>query len=268
MDKNTFEVEIIDLVKKQQLLSDDVPVNPLSDDQMNELQKNVYANIDNRFRVAPGEVSEQIPERRERKIAAIKRYVKNLLTTDLFTRSAVAIATVSVVTVGALTYQQLNKQDSPFLVLPESITAEIPYRNVEQGTSRAIVDTDSSVTRNAFVSGVERAELDLVGVTNNDPNNDVDLESNAWVINGYSVEIVRLAALRTLDDLDTSIIGSALEFYREQTPQLSDNDLSNDVPALFVQHHRYLLSVDDTGFAPGDIQNIIDITNQMKVVLR
>ena len=91
--------------------------------------------------------------------------------------------------------------------------------------------------------------------------------------NGYAVEVVHLAALRAIEDIDLTVIESALKFYRETsslpTEELSTDDPALDqIPSLFLQHHQFLMSVDTSAFARSDIQNVIDISEQMKVVLR
>lgn len=281
MDKRTFEKEIVRLVKDhRRQFSPSLP----SDEQRRELQSNVYTYIDSLYPTESGNSTSLTLNRRPGKLDKIKDYVKNIFNFDGIARSVVAFAAVSSIAFGVLTLQFTGKSPSPLFNLPDSIAAEIPYNGNLSGldSAKSFIDSQDTSRRMAFVTGIARAEYDLGGHTNHENaqtiNSNVNQFSaneftNLWLFNGYAVEVVHLAALRAIEDIDLTIIESALKFYRETsslpTEELSTDDPALDqIPSLFLQHHQFLMSVDTSAFAPSDIQNVIDISEQMKVVLR
>ena len=281
MDKRTFEKEIVRLVKDhRRQFSPSLP----SDEQRRELQSNVYTYIDSLYPTESGNSTSLTLNRRPGKLDKIKDYVKNIFNFDEIARSVVAFAAVSSIAFGVLTLQFTGKSPSPLFNLPDSIAAEIPYNGNLSGldSAKSFIDSQDTSRRMAFVTGIARAEYDLGGHTNHENaqtiNSNVNQFSaneftNLWLFNGYAVEVVHLAALRAIEDIDLTVIESALKFYRETsslpTEELSTDDPSLDqIPSLFLQHHQFLMSVDTSAFAPSDIQNVIDISEQMKVVLR
>lgn len=281
MDKRTFEKEIVRLVKDhRRQFSPSLP----SDEQRRELQSNVYTYIDSLYPTESGNSTSLTLNRRPGKLDKIKDYVKNIFNFDGIARSFVAFAAVSSIAFGVLTLQFTGKSPSPLFNLPDSIAAEIPYNGNLSGldSAKSFIDSQDTSRRMAFVTGIARAEYDLGGHTNHENaqtiNSNVNQFSaneftNLWLFNGYAVEVVHLAALRAIEDIDLTVIESALKFYRETsslpTEELSTDDPALDqIPSLFLQHHQFLMSVDTSAFAPSDIQNVIDISEQMKVVLR
>ena len=281
MDKRTFEKEIVRLVKDhRRQFSPSLP----SDEQRRELQSNVYTYIDSLYPTESGNSTSLTLNRRPGKLDKIKDYVKNIFNFDEIARSVVAFAAVSSIAFGVLTLQFTGKSPSPLFNLPDSIAAEIPYNGNLSGldSAKSFIDSQDTSRRMAFVTGIARAEYDLGGHTNHENaqtiNSNVNQFSaneftNLWLFNGYAVEVVHLAALRAIEDIDLTVIESALKFYRETsslpTEELSTDDPALDqIPSLFLQHHQFLMSVDTSAFAPSDIQNVIDISEQMKVVLR
>jgi len=281
MDKRTFEKEIVRLVKDhRRQFSPSLP----SDEQRRELQSNVYTYIDSLYPTESGNSTSLTLNRRPGKLDKIKDYVKNIFNFDGIARSVVAFAAVSSIAFGVLTLQFTGKSPSPLFNLPDSIAAEIPYNGNLSGldSAKSFIDSQDTSRRMAFVTGIARAEYDLGGHTNHENaqtiNSNVNQFSaneftNLWLFNGYAVEVVHLAALRAIEDIDLTVIESALKFYRETsslpTEELSTDDPALDqIPSLFLQHHQFLMSVDTSAFAPSDIQNVIDISEQMKVVLR
>lgn len=281
MDKRTFEKEIVRLVKDhRRQFSPSLP----SDEHRRELQSNVYTYIDSLYPTESGNSTSLTLNRRPGKLDKIKDYVKNIFNFDEIARSFVAFAAVSSIAFGVLTLQFTGKSPSPLFNLPDSIAAEIPYNGNLSGldSAKSFIDSQDTSRRMAFVTGIARAEYDLGGHTNHENaqtiNSNVNQFSaneftNLWLFNGYAVEVVHLAALRAIEDIDLTIIESALKFYRETsslpTEELSTDDPALDqIPSLFLQHHQFLMSVDTSAFAPSDIQNVIDISEQMKVVLR
>ena len=281
MDKRTFEKEIVRLVKDhRRQFSPSLP----SDEQRRELQSNVYTYIDSLYPTESGNSTSLTLNRRPGKLDKIKDYVKNIFNFDGIARSVVAFAAVSSIAFGVLTLQFTGKSPSPLFNLPDSIAAEIPYNGNLSGldSAKSFIDSQDTSRRMAFVTGIARAQYDLGGHTNHKNaqtiNSNVNQFSaneftNLWLFNGYAVEVVHLAALRAIEDIDLTVIESALKFYRETsslpTEELSTDDPALDqIPSLFLQHHQFLMSVDTSAFAPSDIQNVIDISEQMKVVLR
>jgi len=281
MDKRTFEKEIVRLVKDhRRQFSPSLP----SDEQRRELQSNVYTYIDSLYPTESGNSTSLTLNRRPGKLDKIKDYVKNIFNFDGIARSVVAFAAVSSIAFGVLTLQFTGKSPSPLFNLPDSIAAEIPYNGNLSGldSAKSFIDSQDTSRRMAFVTGIARAQYDLGGHTNHENaqtiNSNVNQFSaneftNLWLFNGYAVEVVHLAALRAIEDIDLTVIESALKFYRETsslpTEELSTDDPALDqIPSLFLQHHQFLMSVDTSAFAPSDIQNVIDISEQMKVVLR
>ena len=281
MDKRTFEKEIVRLVKDhRRQFSPSLP----SDEQRRELQSNVYTYIDSLYPTESGNSTSLTLNRRPGKLDKIKDYVKNIFNFDGIARSFVAFAAVSSIAFGVLTLQFTGKSPSPLFNLPDSIAAEIPYNGNLSGldSAKSFIDSQDTSRRMAFVTGIARAEYDLGGHTNHENAQTINSNVNQfsaneftdlWLFNGYAVEVVHLAALRAIEDIDLTVIESALKFYRETsslpTEELSTDDPALDqIPSLFLQHHQFLMSVDTSAFAPSDIQNVIDISEQMKVVLR
>ena len=300
MDNDTFVSEILKIVKAHKRKIEE-PSEPLSDAQMENMRKNVHAHIETLFPHDSTSTQSTVSPASTTQITTLGKFRDHLSTMFSFEKVyplSTALASVAVLTAGILTYQLTTSNSDLLLPVPNSITAKNFTQNINQNiaSSRAIVPQQLSERRQAFVTGVIRADLDLIGdsesaasvaLLNNhtithENGRGTSIESfdatverfrktkmtNVWLTSGYAVEVVHLAAQKSLENLDSSVLSDALTFYRTQTDELT-NTLTIDTELdAFTANHTFLLSASSEFDEPDSIQTIIDKTTQMKVILR
>ena len=254
---DSFRREIARLVQQQNA------VERLSDERMQTLEDNVYAYIDRLF---PQELTET------HKVEQAGSRFKEWL---VFKPRALTAAALLVLVVIAT--QIIKPNHSEFLLdLPASVAHHHydAYIDTQAQVSQSLIATDPTPRRQAFITGVIRADLDLskdfTGIQLERVNSRItdianDDSTRHWVARGYAVEVLHLAARRSMQDLDVGLLGDALDFYREQTA-LDDAD---DANSRFTENHQWLIQTDRMDLqTPADVQQIIELTHQMKVLVQ
>ena len=300
MDNDTFKREILKIVKAHKRENEE-PSEPLSDAQMKNMRNNVHAHIETLFpHDSTSTQSVVSPARTVQKntFGKFGDYLSRVFSFEPMLPLSTALATVAVLTAGVLTYQLTTSSSNLLLPVPNSITAKNYTKNINQNFtgSRAIVPQIVSKRRQAFVTGVTRADLDLIGdpespasiaLLNNHTitgsgERGVSIESfdatverfrktektNVWLMAGYAIEVVHLAAQDSLESLDSSTLLDALTFYRTQTDELTKSLFDDTELSAFAASHTFLLTSGSEFDEPDSIQVIIDKTRQMKVILR
>ncbi len=104
-------------------------------------------------------------------------------------------------------------------------------------------------------------------------------QSRFWLKHGYAVEMVHLAAKHSMSDLNVSALEDALVFYRAHT-LVSDSDQTEptnpelkignaDIARQYILNHEKLEATTLTNEpTPEQLQEIIDITHDMKVLIQ
>lgn len=303
MDRNTFQREIIDLVKQHNKGREGV--EQLPEKNMQQLESDVYAHIDQLFSESAATDTSSTTENKTSKQSDILTKTKSWwawLIPDAPTRApAFALAAIAFLTVGTLTYQLTNQQQlQPLLDLPDSLTTADLGRYIEQPQegSRALVATELSDRRSAFMAGVTQADLDILKRTDTTTADKIAIRyhqttqktaaidaaeaigtlqssverfksrenTNFWLHQGYAVELVHLAARRSMADMNTDILKDALQFYTSQT---SPQSLEEDVAKQYIESYRNLADLASTELTtPAQVQEAIDTTRNMKVVIQ
>ena len=285
------------------------PVEELPKEQMAQLESNVYDHIETLFseetsnqtnpdNTTTTDTSHEKPKRR------LSDLLSEWFATSWIRPASIAFAAIAFVAVGAITLQ-LTKHSATesFFDIPESLAAADLERHIEvpQQNSRALAAEPSSERRNAFLAGVISADLDLTKdtqssitddlliwyqrTTNNDQTADSseaiksvqssithyssNEQTSGWLSEGYAVELVHLAAKRTMTDMDFSVLQSALGFYRNQTKKPWTQDSSSDLAKQYIQNHDLLINTDSNNIStPEQVQEIITSTNNMKILVQ
>jgi len=300
MDRNTFQREIIDLVKQHNKKSEGT--HQLPEKNMQQLESNVYAHIDQLFSESTETTTttenKKAPERVDL-LTKAKNWWSQLIPDSLTGAPAFALAAIAFLTVGTLTYQFSNQQ-RPLFDIPESLTTADLGRHIAlpQAGSRALVATELSDRRSAFLAGVTRADLDIIANNNSTTADELAIlyhqttqrtaavdanealgtvqssvdrfksneKTSFWLQQGYAVEVVHLAALRSMVDMNTNILKDALQFYTSQTTVQS---LDDGVDEQYIESYRKLAGYASTDLTtPAQVQEVIDTTHSMMVVVQ
>lgn len=225
-----------------------------------------------------------------------------------------AMAMIALFSVGVLAYLLSgNRQSEPLFDIPESVVAADVdrYIQIPQGSSRAFSGALLSERRSAFLAGVAQADLDLIGngeqpaahqvalwhhqtTTNTAAVDALDAlkrvqssvarysaieQTGFWLKRGYAVEVVHLAAKRSMVDLNTSTLIDALQFYKMQAmmPEPGNTESNNvelksvsaDVAKQYIQNHEKLMVATPAQLpTPEQLQEIVDMTHDMKVLIQ
>jgi len=316
MDRDSFWQEIVNLVKHHKRRS--YPVEPLPEEKMEQLETNVYTHIDQLFsssEVTSATAQSDITTAGPQHKSSYKQ--ENSLIARLFQHRhapVFAMAMFALFSVGVLAFLLSNNRISePLFDMPESIVAADMdrYIQIPQENLRALAKTVPSERRSAFLAGVAQADLDLIGDIENPAAHQIALwyhqtttnttvvdavnalktvessvaryaaneQSGLWLKHGYAVEVVHLAAKRSLVDLNTGVLVDALRFYSDQalTPVPSKTDPENpelksssvDVVRQYIHNHeKLLIAIPTNSPTPGQVQEIIDMTHSMKVLIQ
>ncbi len=317
MDKDNFWQEIVDLAKHHKQRSK--PVEQLPDEKMDQLESNVYTHIDQLFSDSEvlsatansdlATTADTQPKRslKQSSLLWLQRFKASI--TPVF-----AIAMIALLSVGVLAYLLSNNRLSePLFDIPESVAAADLQRYIQipQESSRALAETLPSKRRSAFLAGVTQADLDLIGnieqpaahqiarwyhhTTTNTAAADAldalktvqssvsrfsaDEQTGFWLKQGYAVEMVNLAARRSMVDLNAGVLIDALHFYRTQvsmraqgsneSTSLELKSSSSDVARQYIQNHEKLVAATPATLStPEQLQEIADMTHDMKVLIQ
>ena len=309
MDKESFEQTIVEMVRESRQTPEHV--TQLPEKNMQQLEANVYTHINNLFANDHQTPVSDEPSniRRPGIFTTFKKHLGEIFEKWTIQKTAIAFASISIMSVGAITYQLTNTPvtNNPdyerFLSIPDSVAAAgiDEYINLPTDSSRSMVTTEPSERRLVFLTGVTRAGIDVIGNPssretkelatayqvfisgNPSTNSDNDLDglnknvlqfaenskTNEWLTHGYAVEIVHLAAKRSLVDMETNILTDALNYYQKVTGDFTEIDQGSDVTPQFKQNHLFLFdAVLEKPVTPNQIQSFIDKTQQMKIVIR
>ncbi len=300
MDSNTFKKEVLQMVKdkKQQEASPG-----LTEMQMKQLDAEVFSHIETLF---PSDNTQETLLRSNEKTPQIstteklKGFLTNIFDVKPLQLAGGALAAISFLAVGIITYQGSGQSDSGLLDIPSSLTTaglEKHVQNTSTLSAKAIVTDTPSQRRSAFLTGITQAAVELVDdtragtiasnyhqlITGSAPatpdtalqllSTNIDsfseLESTrSWMIEGHAVELVHLAATRAMTDMNTNILDDAIDFYRQITPDLTA-DNTQSIPEQYLSDRSALLNTSRSTVAtPSQIQNIIDSTQQMILIIR
>jgi len=234
---DSFRREIARLVQQQNA------VERLSDERMQTLEDSVYAHIDRLF---PNEVTE------EHTVSKRESRINEWLSIMWKPRTLAAAALLTVVFVALLISKP---HPSDFLLeLPASVAQHHydAYIDTQAPVSRALIATNPTPRRQAFIAGVIRADLDLSAdfteawrehinsrITDYAQNDD----TRYWLEQGYAVEVLYLAARRSMPDLDVRLVGDALDFYRQESAR--SQVFNDDVNVRFIENHQRLINTAD-----------------------
>ena len=307
MDRNSFWREVIEIVKHHKRSPD--PLEHLSEQRMAQLESNIFAHIEQQFpkdsTAAVKSDNATAPE--PRKMSVLER-VKSLLRLpfpDQFAGSPVlAFATFALLSAGVLTFILANNRTAEtHFQIPESVASADLEQYIEspENRNRALVATLPSSRRNAFLTGVTLADLDVIGDSNKKSAQDIaiwfnqitksvpsvdatialdnvqsqathfssDEKSSFWFKQGYSIEMVHLAARYSLDNLNTSTLADALTFYTKQSAHPIPKYHTVDLSKQYIQNHEQLINAASTELStPGKIQEIVKVTNNMKILIQ
>jgi len=317
MDKDSFWQEITDIAKHHKQRSH--PVEQLPEEQMEQLESNVYAHIDQLFsdsKVAPETVNSDVITTADlTRNSSLKQ--ANSLWTRLFQfrpAPVFVMAMIALCSVGVLSYLfSDNRLSEPLLDIPASVVAANVdrYIQIPQESSRALAETLPSERRRAFLTGVTQAGLDLIGDTKNPSAHQMALwyhhtttnassddaldalktvqlsvarysaneQTNLWLKQGYAVELVHLAARRSMVDLNANALKDALQFYSIHAlmPEPGKTEPTNpelksshaDVAKQYIYNHEKLIDAAPAHLAtPEQLQEIVDMTHDMKVLVQ
>jgi len=314
MNKDSHRQELIHVVKlhKQSLRS----VEKLPEEQMAQLESSVYKHIDQLFsksKVMPATIkNDVIAKEYSRKKGLTKK--RNSLMAWLFPARYVQVLVMVLFSAGAVTYLLSNNRTSEMLFdIPESVVAADVdrYIQIPQQNLRALAGASVSDRRSAFLAGVTQADLDLIADTESAttqqmalwyhhiatdiPAVDVpdalktvqssvirfsaDEQTSLWLKYGYAVEVVHLAAKRSMVDLNTSALADALQFYSTQAlssehdkaeSNISDLSISlADISRQYLLNHENLIAAHrDQLITPEQVQQIVDMTDNMKILIQ
>lgn len=294
-------------------------VEHLPEEQMTQLESNVYAHIDHLFHeseVMPATASLDVVAREDAQYQSLPKQ-GNSLWAWLFQAShkpALGLSMLVLFSVGVLGYLFLDgRRLEPRFDIPQSVVAADVHRHIlipQQG-SQAFAGTLPSERRRAFLAGVAQADLDLIEdiespaarqialwyhltTTNTQANDAVNAlktvqssvarysgneQTNLWFKHGYAVEMVHLAAKQSMVNLNASALIDALQFYRvhalmpvagktePNNPEF--NSRSADIASQYIRNHQKLiLATPAQSPEPEQVQEIVDITHDMKVLIQ
>jgi len=285
-----------------------LPIERLDERRMADLQANVFSHIDQQFsdRTEHSSVNDTVENRTRKNVtkATSRNILKDLLSKlfpsgEFSSRSpALAFAAVAVLALGVLTFftgQKPTVGDTLF-ELPNSIamSSEALESQIDATSigARALATSPLSVEHDAFMAGVTRADIDVIGnidsalsqqlvqsfnSTDLTPHQSFDKFTNTvegfiasdttsgWIKHGYAVELVNLTAKHAMTDLGTDELGDALAFYRIMSADLDLQTQNQN----YTKNHDLLMSAHDRLKAePKGIEQLILLTNNLKVLIR
>ena len=228
---------------------------------------------------------------------------RRLIPESLPTRAVpvMACALVAVVAISLLT--RTDQSEQPFFDVPDSVfTAGLDtHIQLSRGDSRALVSQTTS-RHGAFLSGNIRAELDVFESSDNveklilerlpiDGTHEGSSESSQqrlgdfaaqletmmaddrakrWLKEGCMIELIQLAAKDALVELETGTLNDVIRYFRDQTDLagwLSSETGDGLNPKYLTERVKlYGFNFDNTA-TPDEIQQIVDITSALKVLV-
>ena len=306
MDSNSFWKEVIAIARLNK--PDPQPVEQLSERRMAEIESSVFAHIEKQFpddtvaTVESGKATSVEPVGNGL-LAQIKKLFQRPFTDGLTGAPALSFAMFALLCAGALTIMlTYNRQVDSYLDIPQSVTTAGLDQYIEspQNGTRALTAAQPSIRRSAFLTGITRADLDIAGeseseiareiaihfhqTTNNTAADSPEIaletvqaqvarfssDENAglWLKQGYAVEVTHLAAKRSLTDMNTGVLTDALAFFKKQAMHFSaENHV--DLAPQYVKNHELLINAAATDITtPEQIQEIVTITHNMKVLIQ
>ena len=307
MDRNSFWREVIEIVKHHKRSPD--PVEHLSEQRMSQLESNIFAHIEQQFpkdsTAAVKSDNAAVTEPRKKSLPERVKSLLRLPFPDQFAGSPVlAFATFALLSAGVLTFILANNRTAEtHFQIPESVASADLEQYIEspENRNRALVATLPSNRRNAFLTGVTLADLDVIGDSNKKSAQDIaiwfnqmtksvpsvdatialdnvqsqathfssDEKSSFWFKQGYSIEMVHLAARHSLDNLNTTTLADALTFYTNQSAHPIPKNHTVDLSKQYIQNHEQLINAASTELStPGKIQEIVKVTNNMKILIQ
>lgn len=300
-DKNSHWDEIVKLVKEKQESS---PIETLDAERMTQLQTRVFAQIDHQFdatndsREGSGiETQIHTGNRRGSNESKLRNWWQSIF--DIPKLPAMAFVALSVITAGLLLNINRNITE-PYYNVPSSLTNAKLDRYIEAAStgSRALASSSTS-RRIAFVAGTMQADLD----TSNPPDNTVvsnlatyfpdladdsvdtkkivqafvsevenitaDSDSSAWFKEGYSLEMIQLAAKHALATFEVEPLHDALQSFNNQGDLENVISAASDVDKNYLENRQQLIEqTSDQLTEPEQFQQIIDLTGAMQVIAR
>jgi len=316
MDRGSYQQELIDVVRlhKQSLR----PVENLPEEQMAQLESSVYEHIDQQFsgsKVSPATVKpDVIATGYSQKKGSTKK--RNSPMGWLFPARYVQVLAMALISAVVVSYLlSINRASEMLFDIPASVVAADVDRYIEipQQNLRALTGTSVSDRRGAFLAGVTQANLDLIDdtesattqqmalwyhhIASNVPTVDVlealktvhssvyrfsaNEQTSLWLKIGYAIEVVHLAAKRSMVDLNTSVLADALQFYSIQASMLmpEHDKVETNISSLrislddinrqyILNHERLIVAHRDHLITPAQVQQIVDMTDNMKILLQ
>ena len=307
MDRNSFWREVIEIVKHHKRSPD--PLEHLSEQRMAQLESNIFAHIEQQFpkdsTAAVKSDNATAPEPRKMSVPERVKSLLRLPFPDQFAGSPVlAFATFALLSAGVLTFILANNRTAEtHFKIPESVASADLEQYIEspENRNRALVATLPSSRRNAFLTGVTLADLDVIGDSNKKSAQDIaiwfnqmtksvpsvdatialdtvqsqathfsnDEKSSFWFKQGYSIEMVHLAARHSLDNLNTTTLADALTFFTNQSAHPIPKNHTVDLSKQYIQNHEQLINAASTELStPEQIQEIVKVTNNMKILIQ
>ena len=289
MDRRGFVSELRQIDKEVQ--NRGVPPVPLSDAQKKEIDDRVLDHINTLY-----PVDEVTAGTKTDLFATVKKYLSPANDEQFRFPIRYAVAIAGVLMVGALFLVGKSTNQST-LGVPNSIADAELHQHVHlpMGGMKAITGTKQSFRHNAYLAGYAQANLYAIGET--DPvkaqsfaiwyldatrNTATDQTALArlqhkideyladettefWYQQGLATELVQLAAKGAMEDIDTDVLREAIRYYNQSSGAISAHIKATD--QRYFDKHRELQGM-STPSTPGEIQQIIDTTQALKVLFK
>jgi len=281
------------------------PIKELDVDRLAQLERNVFAHIEQQFNSVETEGIRQSSTtsdttRKKSIWASAVSGLRKLQPRSLSDGhlAALAFGAIGAISVGLLITND-KTVDSPFEVPNSLLTAGLGSQVILTGGGQRALTSTTTDRRVAFISGTVQADLDVLEIPNDEYVANLanqypvlfgesvedsteqllnafqsqvkiqrkDDQLNPWLQEGYLVQMIHLSAQAALIELNTGTLNDALQHFRSQ--QDLESAVTNS-EALNPNYSDSRNKIVDTGVnevsTPDDIQQIIDLTQTLKVL--
>lgn len=281
------------------------PITELDVDRKAELDRNVYAHIEQQFNSVEGKSighsSTTVGATQRSSIwASTISNLRKLQPRSLSNGHLAALAFAAIGAIAVGLFITTDKTVDSYFEVPDSLlTAGLDTQVISvSGGQRALASTTTE-RRVAFISGTVQADLDVLETPNDEfvanlayhypvlfgesskdtkepllidfqtqvNTHQKDDQLKPWLKEGYLVQMIHLAAKTALTQLDTGALNDALQHFQSQ--QNLEHAITNSeaLNSNYIDSRKKLVesSVNKVS-TPDNIQQIIDLTKTLKVL--
>jgi len=195
-----------------------------------------------------------------------------------------AFSAAWMVSVMAMTFSLNNKNAAGILYeVPKSVLAINMSGHAEYPTTinNPMIGKYQTDIQNAFVAGIARADMDVVGKNSSDDSTALLNAVNAvlnkhlaneegrwWIKQGYALQVLQLTFMANVNDASNAVLDSAMQFYWDLPKFEAKTRHTYSVDERYWRLHSDLLSLgDEHVYTETSIQTVIATLDSMKELL-